>query len=238
MYQAYADIRRAWSDRSLLMSWAAAAGAALGIGAGVGGAIMSAKQAKKNRQWQRKNYKHRYQWTMKDMRKAGLNPILAAGSGLGGGGSAGPGATGQVPDLAQSMSSAADVGTKAKVGTSQKALLQEQVTTAKTQQTLNAASESKAQADARLADKHNIIQDAKLPEAIAGREAAALAERALTTGKEAWRSHQEKKDAVKQRKIEEQRRRRKPGATPGASGSYGPKKTPKKRTQRGASGGY
>lgn len=27
------------------------------------------------------SYKHRYQWTMEDMKKAGLNPILAAGSG-------------------------------------------------------------------------------------------------------------------------------------------------------------
>lgn len=31
------------------------------------------------------NYKHRYQWAVDDMRKAGLNPILAATQGLGGG---------------------------------------------------------------------------------------------------------------------------------------------------------
>lgn len=36
----------------------------------------------------RYNYQHRFQWSMEDMRKAGLNPILAARSGLGGGASA------------------------------------------------------------------------------------------------------------------------------------------------------
>lgn len=31
----------------------------------------------------RQNFKHRYQWTMEDMRKAGLNPMLAASMGGG-----------------------------------------------------------------------------------------------------------------------------------------------------------
>lgn len=37
----------------------------------------SADEARRNRQFQRKMYKHRYQYTVEDMRKAGLNPALA-----------------------------------------------------------------------------------------------------------------------------------------------------------------
>ena len=60
-----------------------------------------------------KAYRHRYQWTMEDMRKAGLNPILAARGGIGGVGSVGsfatPGVTagggsyGNIADIASAM---------------------------------------------------------------------------------------------------------------------------------------
>lgn len=43
----------------------------------------SAKAAKIAHKRNVSDYKHRYQWTMADMRKAGLNPILAAGTGAG-----------------------------------------------------------------------------------------------------------------------------------------------------------
>lgn len=47
------------------------------------GAIFAKKAAKKAHQRSVDAYKHRYQWTMADMRSAGLNPILAAGQGAG-----------------------------------------------------------------------------------------------------------------------------------------------------------
>lgn len=40
--------------------------------------------ADQQNEWNVENYKHRYQWATEDMRKAGLNPILAATNGIGG----------------------------------------------------------------------------------------------------------------------------------------------------------
>jgi len=72
------------------------AAAAAGIAAG-GGIIESAiqmgvshKMAKNQREWQQKMAETAYQRTVKDMRKAGLNPILATKLG---GTTAGPGAS-------------------------------------------------------------------------------------------------------------------------------------------------
>lgn len=45
--------------------------------------------AKQQQSASRRNYQNRYQWTTTDMRAAGINPILAATMGLGGGASAG-----------------------------------------------------------------------------------------------------------------------------------------------------
>jgi len=44
----------------------------------------SANQAKKNRRFQRKNIKNSHRRAVKDLKLAGLNPILAAGGGAGG----------------------------------------------------------------------------------------------------------------------------------------------------------
>lgn len=62
-------------------------GAAIGAGADIFSSIFGASSAKKAADvaWHRmrKAYKHRYQWQMKDMLKAGLNPILAYQQGAG-----------------------------------------------------------------------------------------------------------------------------------------------------------
>lgn len=55
-------------------------GAAIGLAGDLIGAGISSAQAGAQRRFQERMYKHRYQYQMEDMQKAGLNPILAAGS--------------------------------------------------------------------------------------------------------------------------------------------------------------
>jgi len=67
------------------MAWAAAAGgAAGGLVGGAISAISSSAEGAKARSFAADMYRHRYRWAMADMRKAGLNPILAATQGIGG----------------------------------------------------------------------------------------------------------------------------------------------------------
>lgn len=75
-----------------------ALGPLIGAGGGIGSAAMSAREARRQREWSRENYRHRFQWSMEDMEAAGLNPILAAGMGLGGGGTP-SGASASMPNL-------------------------------------------------------------------------------------------------------------------------------------------
>ncbi len=57
--------------------WAAVAQIGTQVASSALGASFAQKQAKKAWKRQQQMYKHRYQWQMEDMRKAGLNPILA-----------------------------------------------------------------------------------------------------------------------------------------------------------------
>jgi len=69
------------------------------IGAVAGGLIsggFSARQAAKQRDFQEKMYKRRYQYQVADLKAAGLNPALAYGQSPG---AAPSGAMGQIPDL-------------------------------------------------------------------------------------------------------------------------------------------
>lgn len=52
------------------------------------------------------NYKHRYQWSVDDMRAAGLNPILAATNGIGGSISGASAGTVGMSDIGANMNSA------------------------------------------------------------------------------------------------------------------------------------
>ncbi len=75
--------------------------------ASIGGSLFSAqsskREAEKNRDFQEDMSNTSYQRSMADMKKAGLNPILAAK--LGGASTPG-GAMGNIPDLGQTMNSA------------------------------------------------------------------------------------------------------------------------------------
>jgi len=66
----------------------------------VASGLFSAKSASDNRDFQEEMSNTSYQRAMKDMRKAGLNPILASKLG---GASTPPGAMAQIPDLGQSL---------------------------------------------------------------------------------------------------------------------------------------
>lgn len=97
------------------------------------GAIFSGLEARrasaKNRAFQKKMYKHRFRYSVKDMRKAGINPILAAGAGLGGGGSpSGSVVMGGDPDTG--ISSAVKLSQEGALQNKQRALLVAQTTSA------------------------------------------------------------------------------------------------------------
>lgn len=65
----------------------------------------SANAAQAN-EWNVENYKHRYQWAAEDMRKAGLNPVLAATNGIGGSISGASAASVGMSDIGSTMNSA------------------------------------------------------------------------------------------------------------------------------------
>lgn len=107
-------------------------GGLIGAGGGVASAAMMAREAKKNRKFQKKMYRHRYQYTVKDMRKAGINPILAAGSGLGGGGSP-SGSMASQPDLSrigEQVTTGKKVHSEVAIQKLQRALIDAQTNTA------------------------------------------------------------------------------------------------------------
>lgn len=90
------------------MPYWAAAGMALGglLGGAAQGGISYAS-AQQQQEAQRDAYKHRYQWTVEDLRKAGLNPVLAAQHGAG---SVGPMAQMETPNVASALQVASQVG--------------------------------------------------------------------------------------------------------------------------------
>lgn len=85
--------------------YGAAAGAIGDIVGGLASSGMAFASANRQMKFQEKMYKHRYQWTVQDMLKAGINPIYAAQMGLGGG-SVPPGAKADVPDFSSAGSKA------------------------------------------------------------------------------------------------------------------------------------
>lgn len=89
----------------------ALAGAAAGLGFAAATSVFSAREAKKQRKFQERMSNTAYQRSMADMRKAGLNPILAYKQG---GASSPSGAMGQVADLARGAASGASTAMELK----------------------------------------------------------------------------------------------------------------------------
>lgn len=75
------------------------------LGSSVQNHYNSANAAQANA-WNVENYKHRYQWAVEDMRKAGLNPILAATNGIGGSIAGASAASVGMSDIGSTMNSA------------------------------------------------------------------------------------------------------------------------------------
>lgn len=90
------------------MSWLSNTLGSIGgslLGSAVQNHYNSANAAQANA-WNVENYKHRYQWAVEDMRKAGLNPILAATNGIGGSISGASAASVGMSDIGSTMNSA------------------------------------------------------------------------------------------------------------------------------------
>ena len=75
------------------------------LGSAVQNHYNSANAAQANA-WNVENYKHRYQWSVEDMRNAGLNPILAATNGIGGSIAGASAASVGMSDIGSTMNSA------------------------------------------------------------------------------------------------------------------------------------
>lgn len=91
-----------------------------GVGGAAAGSIIDAGASFGSQAWSqdfaKEMYKHRYQWAVKDMRKAGLNPVLASGMNP---------ATPSAPP-GRGLSGTAQAITSAKVGKEQVELLKRQ----------------------------------------------------------------------------------------------------------------
>lgn len=72
------------------MGWGSAISAGLQLGNTLLDSYFSREAFKDAKAWEREKLQHAHQWTVEDMRKAGLNPILSAGATNGTGGTITP----------------------------------------------------------------------------------------------------------------------------------------------------
>lgn len=114
------------------------------VAAGVGGLVSgvgSYFSGKQSADFSKAAYKHRYQWMMSDLRKAGLNPMLAMG--------ASPGNVPQ-PDFP-------NVGEAAVKGGTEGALAQAQIASAREQANLARTTANKTGAEGEAQEMQNLI---------------------------------------------------------------------------------
>lgn len=127
---------------------AAAAGALGGIAGTALSAVLSSKEAKKQRQWAERMSSTAYQRGMADMRLAGLNPILAYKQG---GASSPTGSMAPMPNFGAGISQGMQSGTAAMVGKSTKNLQSQQALLATSGLEVNEATTGKLNAEAGAA---------------------------------------------------------------------------------------
>lgn len=127
-------------------------GGIFGLAGSAAQAAMSWKMQQDAQEHQKDMYKQRYQWTMEDMRSAGLNPMLAYAQGVGGG--AGGAGIGGTPNFGQNLTGGMESGAKTSRVKDEKELIRQQRSTSAAQAEreasstdLNRALETKALAD-------------------------------------------------------------------------------------------
>lgn len=155
-------------------------GTFLGIGGTAASAALSARQAKKQREFQKDMYQHRYQYQMDDMRKAGLNPILAYKQTPPGGPG---GAMGQVGDFGDTINTSRKTSAEVKLKGKQTILARNQIR-------LMAGQTAKAEAEARNIDTQTRMMGWKEPGAVLGGWVAKGMrglEKAFTAKDQTWR---------------------------------------------------
>lgn len=125
------------------MGWGYAVGAAIEATNAYFTKDSQKREAARNRKFQERMYKNRYTYAVDDLKRAGLNPILAAGS-LGGGGSpAGSQAQYQKADISGAISSAAS----GKRADTERQMLNDQMANIRSQTALNDKQVEKVEQD-------------------------------------------------------------------------------------------